>query len=1529
MRQKSLQFCPVYSGNWKKGIIKITLLNLILLGLFGQLNAQISVNIEYTSQQCSTFGTADATAQVFGGTPPYSYQWSNGATTQAIYGLGVGTYSVTVTDASTTVGSDTKNLVAPPELVLTLEGADGNCYQGNNDLTAIVSGGVPPYNYQWSNGSSSQVVYSPTTGYYFVTVTDANGCFKVDGKAVSEPMQAVLVGNGVTCVDACDGSVTATVTGGQGPFTYFWDNGNYPNSAIQVVADVGIYNITITDANGCTTTGQTAVTSPPPVEVSITLDNPCDGTTSGTVQATGGTPPYTYFWSNGHLGQTHSYLTTGQHTVTVTDANDCKQEAIAYVAPSDMAIAVAAQEADCFGGSTGAATLNMTGGSGTAEYLWSNGQTGPQATGLTPGTYSVTATDVASGCERYETFEIETSTGLELTTFPEMIDCDGNGGVTNVSVLGGNAPYTFEWSDGQNTQAAVDMQPGEYTVMVSDVNGCTGEALVQMEEMNTIEASMMSVVPSMCDSEGGSAMVSATGGAAPYTFEWNGQFIAEPTKENLAPGMNTVIVHDANGCKETIEFEIIDESMELMAEVTSEGCPGMENATVQAHVMGGGEAPYTYQWNNGETTQISENMPVGVHIVTVTDANGCAETVNIEVAPVPEMAIVVDIIPTACGGAATGAATAEVMSGGVGPYSFAWSNASTSAAVGGLTMGQHTLMVTDANGCQKEVIIDVQEEPLELSVSIEAPDCADAADGVAQAAIMSGGTAPYAYNWSTGSTGAIANNLPVGIHTLEVTDANGCNELFEFEIAPTSTLAAEFNYGTIDCNDDGVQLAFTDMSTSVSQGTTPVSWFWSFSDGQTSNEQNPEIWATTPNLTVELTVTDALGCSNVMAAALEVNPIDVSVASEVLGCEGNELQIEAIVNNGADDLVFTWSPANMILAGNGTPNPTIATNQLGEFSLSVSIQNSTGCSVENVVMLSVEEVVPMSINSIGYAQCNSLEVDFLNANTADVECIWYFDYPNNMDASSTLAEPSYTYTEPGNYTVALVPLEDCHEPLYMDIVVETAPVLEIDAVADNCQSEVLIQFTDMSVVSGGIQNWSWDFGPLGTSNLPNPQLTVTETQDIQATLTVEFSGGCTETIATTVPVNIFAPPTLDDNWFSCTGQSVELNPNGTNDTYNYQWSVQGNASLDNVNAVNPTATLTQTTTFTATITDANGSCESIQEVTVEVPETILLMQPLPDVELCDEVEVTLTANTVGASNIQWATDADFTNIVSNEAVLNVMAGEPTTYYVIATSDDGCTVTQNAVVGNYSSDIEFAEQVSVCEHFPMEWNNTSIDPANITGWLPYNPLEVPSSASESFTFTMDVGEDCPAKGTFDLQVIPFDFEFNITAESSNLLEGEFTNLVTTNNPTFIYNWSPATGLSATDIYNPVAQPLSSTTYIVDVTDTETNCSGRAEIEIEVKDAICDEPYIFVPNAFTPNEDGKNDVLYVRGVNLDEIYFAVYDRWGEMVFETDDLEKGWDGKINGNTVSGDVYGYYLKAVCYGGQQFFKKGNVSVLR
>jgi len=845
-----------------------------------------------------------------------------------------------------------------------------------------------------------------------------------------------------------------------------------------------------------------------------------------------------------------------------------------------------------------------------------------------------------------------------------------------------------------------------------------------------------------------------------------------------------------------------------------------------------------------------------------------------------------------------------------------------------LAVGQYSLMVTDANGCQQEVIIAVEEEELELSVNVENPICIDGNDGSAQAAIISGGTAPYNYAWSNGASGAIANNIEIGSHSLVVTDANGCEQMVEFEVTSATALAAEFIYGTADCNDDGVQLAFTDMSANSSQGTVPTAWLWTFSDGQTSTEQNPQIWTSSLNLTAELVVTDAQGCSQNTSQTFEVATIDVSLASEALGCHGEDFTVEAIINNDANDLVFNWSPANMIIAGNGTATPTISTAQIGEFTLQVSIQNSSGCSIENEMLINIEEVMELEISSINYAQCTNLTVDFTNLNTADVECEWYFDYPNNTTATSTELNPSYTYAEPGEYMVALVPLEDCHEPIYLPVTVATAPVIEIAADADDCQPEVTVQFTDLSQVNNGIQSWNWDFGTLGTSALSNPELTVTESQIIDATLIIEYNNGCTETVSTSVPVNIFSEPTLEDNFFSCTGQDVELNPNGSSD-FVYQWTTNGNATISDANAVNPTTTLTETTTFEVVISNQNGNCATIQEVVVEVADEILTMQPLPDLVLCEDVEVNMTADVIGATSILWAIDEDFNNVISTEETLTVMSGEPTTYYVMVSSDDGCEIVQDAIIGNYSPEIEFAETMQVCENQKVTWNDPTIDPAAITSWSPFNPIETAVGNSAEFTFTMDIGAECPAVGEFDLTVLPFEFDYTIGIESSELLEGETTQLTVTNHPSFVYNWTPATGLSGTNIYNPIAQPLQTTTYIVDVTDSETNCSGRAEIEIQVEEAICDEPYIFVPNAFTPNEDGKNDVLFVRGVNLDKVYFAVYDRWGEMVFETDDLEHGWDGSFKGKQVSGDVYGYYLKAICFGGEHFFKKGNVTVLK
>lgn len=176
-----------------------------------------------------------------------------------------------------------------------------------------------------------------------------------------------------------------------------------------------------------------------------------------------------------------------------------------------------------------------------------------------------------------------------------------------------------------------------------------------------------------------------------------------------------------------------------------------------------------------------------------------------------------------------------------------------------------------------------------------------------------------------------------------------------------------------------------------------------------------------------------------------------------------------------------------------------------------------------------------------------------------------------------------------------------------------------------------------------------------------------------------------------------------------------------------------------------------------------------------------------------------------------------------------------------------------------------------------------------------------------------------------------FPSDITAwcDEDTIYAGEPTHLYSTElGGAFQYSWVPSAGVETPTASSSVAHPVVTTDYVVVVTD-EFGCVRTDTVPVFVRDVICEEPYVFVPNAFTPNGDGKNDVLYVRGEVIREVLFMVYDRWGEKVFETADLSVGWDGTFRGKPCEPGVYDYHLKVTCLGMKQYFKKGNVTLIR
>ena len=167
------------------------------------------------------------------------------------------------------------------------------------------------------------------------------------------------------------------------------------------------------------------------------------------------------------------------------------------------------------------------------------------------------------------------------------------------------------------------------------------------------------------------------------------------------------------------------------------------------------------------------------------------------------------------------------------------------------------------------------------------------------------------------------------------------------------------------------------------------------------------------------------------------------------------------------------------------------------------------------------------------------------------------------------------------------------------------------------------------------------------------------------------------------------------------------------------------------------------------------------------------------------------------------------------------------------------------------------------------------------------------------------------------------------DEDTLYAGEPTHLHATElGAPFQYQWTPSADVENPTAPSTEARPVVTTDYVVIVTD-EFGCTRTDTVPVYVRDVICEEPYVFVPNAFSPNGDGKNDILYVRGEVIREVTFKVYDRWGEKVFETSDLTKGWDGTFRGQPCEPGVYDYHLQVTCLGMKRYFKKGNVTLLR
>ncbi len=929
---------------------------------------------------CNGSNDGVVTATVSGGIYPYSYEWNGTAADSILSNAQPGAQSVVVTDANGCTATASVNLTEPEILALTAAADSASCFAAANGSVSVnVTGGTAPHLIQWdaaAGNSTNPQVQNLSAGSYTVLVSDINGCQETATVSIGQPAQIVtsIASQNPLCNGAANGTATVTVSGGVPNFTYLWSNGISAATANALGATT--YSVTVTDGNGCTTVDSVSLTEPDPIAVAFQpQDVSCFGGTNGSIstQASGGTAPYTYQWSNGATTANIQNIPTGNYCVTVTGANGCTTTLCQDILqPAQLVLTTTSTNAGCNGGSAGAIDLTVTGGTGTYSYAWNNNATSQDLNNLPAGNYSVVVTD-ASGCTAQTSVNLSESDAIQIQIAHQDVKCKGgNTGSIDITPSGGTGVYTYTWSGPNgftsNAQDPAGLVAGNYTVVVQDSDGCNAVSSALVVEPATAVAASIATPQMVCfNANNGTATASATGGAGGFTFKWSsGQNTASAS--GLAAGIYTVTATDASGCSDTEQVEILQQgALAVQLAQTAASCHNGTDGTasIQSITQGGSNVPisnFNINWSaTGQNTAGVTGLTGGsTYTVTITNSLGCSATSSITVGnPASIGASVVSKQNVKCANGSDGSATVT-GSGGTQPYTYQWgSNAGgqTTATATNLPSGSFTVTVSDANGCSTTVQLSLSE-PSKLAVSFlnEKVKCFGGADGTSFAT-PSGGTGPYSLSWSNGLTGQQASELPAGTYTLTLTDANGCTLVDSTAVLqPDEPVSAAFTVEDVSC------AGFKDGRIQVSALGGSPPYRYSLNGGDFYGTSN--IIALESG-TYDVLIKDKNGCTFQLSDIFvdQPEPLIVDLGPDTIVNYGTHIHIHpTIVNEDTlENYTFIWT-------SNNPQNPVNYPDwRLGDFvvtspaTATLTVTNENGCTARDMINIFVREERDVSV----------------------------------------------------------------------------------------------------------------------------------------------------------------------------------------------------------------------------------------------------------------------------------------------------------------------------------------------------------------------------------------------------------------------------------------------------------------------------------------------------------------------------------------------------------------------------------------
>lgn len=1012
------------------------------LPLTGTITAQ-------TNAPCGATGNGSVTIAGAGGTPVYTYSIDGGAfqLSGTFNNLTPGNHTVTIKDAnncSTTVLVDILQPTNPNGAVDAQTNVD--CFgNATGSLTLSGANGTAPYTFSLNAGAFSSGPFNNlAAGVYNITVQDVNGCTGTFNATITEPASLVLnIANqiNVNCFGASTGSVTLSGSNGTAPFSYSDGVNNNTNGIFNGLA-AGNYAYTMTDNNGCTTTINATITQPATgVGAIIVVQNNvlCSGTSTGsfTLQGNNGAPPYSYTL-NGTTNTTGTFTNLGAniYNVTVSDANGCTFiQTVNLNSPNALTALIANQTAvSCFGGNN--ASVTVTASNGTNPYTFTLGATN-NATGvfnsLAAGAYNVIVSD-ANGCTFDQPVTITQPAAALSTSINNQtnVSCfGGNNGSVTILASNGTGPFSYQLGATTNNSGIFNnLNSGNYSVTATDNNGCiTNQAVTITQPAAALGATTTSVTPVDCfGSNTGQFQISGTGGTAPYSYTMGALNNTTGQFTNLTAGIYTVNVTDINSCAFAYQVTVTEPAAPLALNIDNQTnviCFGGTTGSLQLSAAGG--TP-NYLFGLSGTT-LSNNpqitgLAAGTFTVLVKDNNGCTTTINATITQ-PAQGISGTVNNTTdilCFGGSTGQISLTAANG-TPPYSYTLGpNTNTTGTFTNLSAGAYTVNITDNNGCVGQSSVTLTQPATILSVTVPTitnPLCNGSSNGVA-AALATGGTSNgnYTYSWNTNPPQNTnqANNLPAGTYTITVTDNNNCVAtavvtLTEPNFQLNSTASAAL------CKGETVTLTASSLD-----GAAPVIYTWTNqNDGSTIQGNAISV---SPNTTTNYTViaTDANGCvTTANIVPITVNPAPVALFTEDIkeGCQPLCVTFTALATLPGTNWNWDFGDGQTDVGQNAVH----CFKESGLYSVSLTAVSDMGCknTIQKNDLITVYQI-PKVIFSVEPKETtiSNPTVYVSNQTVGAEEYLWTFDKKN----TSSLFEPTFSYTEPGEYCILLLATND-------------------------------------------------------------------------------------------------------------------------------------------------------------------------------------------------------------------------------------------------------------------------------------------------------------------------------------------------------------------------------------------------------------------------------------------------------------------------------------------------------------------------